>query len=327
MEERRALEPTFKERAERHAPLLMSVVVFVLIVAVNRFLQPNFFNRFVIRSNITTFLPLIMAAIGQTMVILTGNIDLSLGSIITVVNVVIITLFGKMPEATGLQLAIPILVGVLVGLLAGTVNGFLIAKLRLQAVIATFASNLFWMGLALAVLPVPGGSVPWDLSSFYRSWFLGLPMSVWFLLLVMVFWALLRRTRLIRYFYAVGGNASNAYRSGIRVEWILIGAYALCGFFAGLSGLALTLDISSGDPLVGHPLTLSSITAVVIGGTLLSGGSGSPIGSILGACILGLVRNIIFFANVPPFYQDFIFGVVVIIALIVSSLGARRRTA
>ena len=251
MEERRALEPTFKERAERHAPLLMSVVVFVLIVAVNRFLQPNFFNRFVIRSNITTFLPLIMAAIGQTMVVLTGNIDLSLGSIITVVNVVIITLFGKMPEATGLQLAIPILVGVLVGLLAGTVNGFLIAKLRLQAVIATFASNLFWMGLALAVLPVPGGSVPWDLSSFYRSWFLGLPMSVWFLLLVMVFWALLRRTRLIRYFYAVG-DAPNAYRSGIRVEWILLAPMPLRLLCRSI-GFSVNLDISSGDPLVGHP--------------------------------------------------------------------------
>lgn len=150
-------------------------------------------------------------------------------------------------------------------------------------------------------------------------------MSLWFLILVVLLWVFLSRTKLVRYFYAVGGSVPNAYRSGIKVDRMLVSAYGLAGFFAGLSGLALTLDISSGDPLVGQPLTLNSITAVVIGGALLSGGQGSPIGSIFGACILGLVRNIIFFANVSPFYQDFIFGFVVIVALIVSSLGARRR--
>lgn len=319
------IEPTLRERVERHTPLLMSFFVFVFIVAINVYLQPNFLGRFVIRSNITTFLPLMMAAVGQTMVILTGNIDLSLGGIITVVNVVTITLFGMMPEASGISLALPIVGGVLVGLLAGVANGVLIARLRLQAVIATFATNLVWMGLALTIMPVPGGSVPWALSSFYRSWFLRLPMSLWFLILVVLLWVFLSRTKLVRYFYAVGGSVPNAYRSGIKVDRMLVSAYGLAGFFAGLSGLALTLDISSGDPLVGQPLTLNSITAVVIGGALLSGGQGSPIGSIFGACILGLVRNIIFFANVSPFYQDFIFGFVVIVALIVSSLGARRR--
>lgn len=319
------IKPTIKQRTEKHTPLLMSVLVFLLIVLVNRFLQPNFFNKFTIRSNLTTFLPLIIASVGQTMVILTGNIDLSLGAIITLVNVVIVRLFGLVTLTSGWGLLLPVLGGVLVGLVAGMLNGLLIAKLRLQAVIATFATNLVWMGLALYVMPVPGGAVPWELSSFYRRWFLGLPMSFWFLTLIVSIWIFLNRTKLIRYFYAVGGNAANAFTTGIGVEKVLIKAYALCGFFAGLAGVALTLDISSGDPLVGHPLTLSSVTAAVIGGTLLSGGMGNPIGSIFGACILGLVRNIIFFANVSPFYQDFIFGLVVIFALIVSSLGARRR--
>lgn len=320
------VKPTVKDRIERRTPLLMSVIVFIIIVGVNRFLQPNFFNKFVIRSNVATFLPLIVASVAQTMVILTGNIDLSLGAIITLVNVVVVRLFGLIPDASGWLLTLPIFGGILVGLLAGMINGLLIARLRLQAVIATFATNLVWMGLTLYIMPVPGGSVPFELTSFYRRWFLGIPMSLWFLVLVVVLWIIMRRTKLIRYFYAVGGSAPNAFTSGINVERVLVSAYALCGFFAGLSGLALTLDISSGDPLVGHPLTLSAVTAVVIGGTLLSGGVGTPIGSIFGASILGLVRNIIFFANVSPFYQDFIFGVIVIFALIFSSLGARRRT-
>jgi len=320
--------PSWRIRARRNSGLIVSLIVFTVVVVVNRVLQPNLFDRPVLRSNLTTFLPLVLASVGQTMVVLTGAIDLSIGGIVTLVNVATVALFGAMSGRTGMgAILLPVIVGVATGVAAGAVNGALVAYLRLQPLIATFATNFIWMGLALYVLPTPGGSVPDGLCRVYRGYFIGVPNSAWFIVLTFLIWYLVRRRKLGRYLYAIGGSENSAYASGINVSAVRLTSYALCGLFSGLSGIALTADIASGDPLVGGPLTLSSVTAAVIGGTRLSGGEGGAAGSIVGAMILGLARNIIFFANVPPFYQDFVYGLLVIGALaIAAASGVRRRS-
>lgn len=318
--------PTPSERLRRGLPLWISLVVLAAVVAVNGALQPNFFEMPVLRANVATFLPLIAAAVGQTLVVLTGAIDLSVGGIVTLVNVVTVSLLsdlGPQPGTGSVLLALA--AGLLVGVLTGTVNGLLVAHLRLQSIIATFATSFVWMGLALYVMPTPGGSVPELVYRTYRGYFLGIPVVAWVVLVVLGLWWVIKRTRLGRYLYAVGGNAASAYASGVPVSLVMVAAYALEGLFAGIAGLALTADIASGDPLVGEPLTLSSITAVVIGGTRLAGGVGGAGGSAAGAAVLGLIRNVIFFANVPPFYQDFISGLIVIGALAAAALGSVRR--
>lgn len=305
---------------------MASLGVLGAVVLVNASLQPNLLTLPVLRSNLATFLPLIAAAIGQAIIVIAGGIDLSAGGVITLVNVVVVTLTGLWSAADVWSTLAVVAMGLAVSVTAGLVNGLLVAYLRLQPLVATFATNFVWMGLALYILPVPGGSAPASLYRFYRASLLGVPTVVFIALGLFAVWAWVKGTRYGRYLYAVGGNAAAAFASGVAVSRTRLWSYALGALFFGLSGVLLTADIASGDPLVGTPLTMSSVAAVVIGGTPLSGGSGGAGGAIIGAVILGLIRNIIFFANVSPFFQDFISGVIVIVALAMAAvLAARRR--
>lgn len=309
----------------RSLPFLASLAVLGLVLVVNAVLQPNLLTLPVIRSNLATFLPLIAAAVGQAIIVIGGGIDLSAGGIITLVNVVLVSLAGLWGAESGWSTLAVVLVSLLVALAAGLINGLLVASLRLQAIVATFATNFVWMGLALAVLPVPGGRAPVPLYRLYRASVLGIPCVVLLLVLVILLWVIIKRSQLGRFLYAVGGHAPAAFASGVPVERVRLFSYGLGALFFGLAGVFLTADIASGDPLIGEPLTMSTIAAVVIGGTPLAGGAGGAGGAVVGAIVLGLVRNIIFFANVPPFYQDFISGVIIIAALALAAGGRGRR--
>lgn len=308
----------------RSQPFFASLGVLVLVLAVNAVLQPNLLTLPVIRSNLATFLPLIAAAVGQAIIVLSGGIDLSAGGIITLVNVVLVSLTGVWGAESGWGTLAAVLVSLLVAVAAGLLNGLLVASLRLQAIVATFATNFVWMGLALAVLPVPGGQAPVPLYRLYRASVLGIPSVVLLLLLVILLWLILKESRLGRFLYAVGGHARAAFASGLPVARVRMLSYGLGALFFGLAGVFLTADIASGDPLIGSPLTMNTIAAVVIGGTPLAGGAGGAGGGVVGAIVLGLVRNIIFFANVPPFYQDFISGLIIIVALALAAGGRGR---
>lgn len=315
---------SYKYIIKQNKSFLMSFFVLIFLIIINWFLQPNIFGYWVFKSNLTTFMPLIITAIGQTFVILSGSIDLSIGGIITLVNVSIVTLFStNIISPMNENILLVLLIGLLVGAAAGFINGIIVAFLRLQAIIATFATNFIWLGISLLIMSKPGGSIPASLFNFYKSDFLKIPIVLYILIFLILIWLIFKKSRIIRYIYAVGGSAHYAYASGIKVNFIKIIAYTLAGLMAGMAGIVLTLDIASGDPLIGNPLTLTSIVAVVIGGTAISGGKGGVGGSIIGAVILGIIRNIIFFANVPSFYQDFISGVIIIAALVLAISGSR----
>lgn len=317
--------PPLPSVLRRSLPFLASLGVLGGVLVVNAILQPNLLTLPVIRSNLATFLPLIAAAVGQAIIVLSGGIDLSAGGIITLVNVVLVSLAGVWGTESGWSTLAAVLVSLLVAVAAGLLNGLLVASLRLQAIVATFATNFVWMGLALAVLPVPGGQAPIPLYRLYRASFLGIPSVVFLLILVILLWVILKRSRIGQFLYAVGGHAQAAFASGLPVERVRMLTYGLGGLFFGLAGVFLTADIASGDPLIGSPLTMNTIAAVVIGGTPLAGGTGGAGGAVVGAIVLGLIRNIIFFANVPPFYQDFISGLIIIAALALAAGGRGRR--
>lgn len=292
-------------------PLIATPALLVVVVVINVMLQPTFFSSMSLRYNFASFVPLVAAAIGQTIVIIAGGIDLSIGSIITLVNVVTVSLMGD----SALRIALAVAAGLLTGILAGVINGIGVAIIRLQPIVATFATSFIWSGLALWIMPRPGGYVPASFYWPYRESFLAIPVAAWIIIVLYLIWFVIKKLPLAKYLYAVGGNEEGAFQNGIKVTRVKIASYALCGFFAAASGLAITANSASGDPFVGLPLTLSCITAVIIGGTGLSGGEGSPGASIAGAIILGLITNIIFFANVPTYYQDLIQGVIVVAAL------------
>jgi ribose transport system permease protein len=292
---------------------LLAFLLLIIAVIVNYALQPNFFRPAVLDGNIQTYLPLMLLAAGQAVIIVGGGIDLSIGSIVSLSDVIIVHAMGNQSSPT--QITVAIILGLLAGVLAGAFNGFCVAYLRFQPIITTFATSFVFAGLAEWVMPSPGGSMPYSFTNIYVSNLLGIPFVVWVIVVLLILWGLLRATRFGPYLYAIGGRPMSAYVTGVPVTSMRIFTYALGGLLAGLTGLALALTTGNGDPLIGSSMTLDSITAVVIGGTRLSGGQGGIIGSLLGVLVLGIIRSIISFANVPTWWQTLVNGVIVVLAL------------
>ena len=312
---------------------LASVTVWVLLliaIAINAWLAPNFFTGYSISSNFATFVPLVAAAIGQTIIVLGGGIDLSLGALITLSSVVGVVLMDGEPA----NLPVAVLAALAVGAVGGFINGALASYLRLQPIVATFATSFVWAGLTLQVLPQPGGSVPTVMTPVYRDTVFGVPVAALVILLFAGLWLAVKRHRLGLHIYAIGGDEQAAFASGINVSRVRVASYVLGGLFGGLSALAILANTGSGDPYVGASagavfiggeLTLTSIAALVIGGTALSGGVGGAGGAIAGAIVLGLISNIVFFAGLSGGTRELIDGLIVIGALALAGIPALRR--
>jgi ribose transport system permease protein len=316
-----ALRPRFSRQDH---PYLMAAVVFLVLCVVNAVLQPSFLRPGVAVSNVAAFLPMALVAAGQTYVVLASDIDLSAGAIVSLVNVVVVSIIDGM-GGSGASIALGLATGLVLGLVCGAVNGFCVAVLRFQPIVTTFATGIVFAGFALWVLPEAGKQVPAEFYLAYAGAFLGVPTVIWILLGVIAVAALLARTRFYQALRATGGNMQAAYQTGVPVARVRIGAYVICGLFSGLAGLSLVGETASGDPLIGGALTLSSITAVVLGGTALSGCVGGVVGSILGAFILGLINNVIFFAQLPFEWQGLVKGVIILAALAGGVVMARSR--
>ncbi|SDL41299.1 ABC transporter permease [Nonomuraea jiangxiensis] len=298
-----------------------TVAMLVVAVAVNTALQPNFWGGYALTSNFATFVPLVAIAIGQTVVVLSGGLDLSLGAQVTLASVVAVQVVdGRLDR---LPLAAAAALGV--GMACGALNGLVVALLRLQPIVATFATSFVFSGLALVVLPTPGGSVPIEVTTAYRDSVLGVPVALLAIVGLALLWRVLRGHRVLRHVYAVGGDAEAAYASLVPVTRTRVWAYVLGGLFAALSALAVLANTGSGDPFVGNELTLASVAAVVLGGTALAGGRGGAGGSILGAMVLALVTNIVFFADVPTTYRQLVNGAVIILALALAGIPALQK--
>jgi ribose transport system permease protein len=304
-------------------PYLPAIAVSVLLFMLNGYLQPKTLRPVSIVADISTYLPLILLAVGQTYVVLASDIDLSVGSIISLVNVAAVSVMVLLGGGTAAVFA-GILAGMLVGILCGALNGFCVAILRFQPIVATFASGIVFGGIALWVLPQAGLAAPDVYWETYGENLAGVPFVLWILAALALTTALIAKLVFSRTLLAVGGHMQSAYQSGLPVPRLRISAYLLCGLFAAGAALCLTGDTASGDPLLGAKMTLGSVAAVVLGGTALSGGRGSPLGSIFGAVILGLIGSVVFFAGVPFEYQNLVQGLIVLAALAGGVTVARR---
>jgi ribose transport system permease protein len=198
---------------------------------------------------------------------------------------------------------------------AGALNGLCVSYLRLQPIVTTYATSFIYSGAALWILPRPGGLMPSELTRLYRSNPLEIPLTIWVAAVLILLWVGLRATQYGRYLFAIGGQPEAAYATGVPVSLVRFSTYVIAGGMAALAALALTLSTGTGDPRIGDAMTLSSIVAVVLGGTRLSGGQGGVAGSIIGVVILGTIRNIISFANVPTWWQTLIDALIIILAL------------
>jgi ribose transport system permease protein len=288
--------------------------LLILSVVINFIFQPNMFARDTLNSNLRIFLPLIILAAGQAIVILGGGIDISVGGIASIVNTLLATRVGL--EGSPGQMWQYVFISLAVGLLAGAINGFFISYLRLQPIITTYATSFLYGGVALLILPNPGGGIPGSIAALYRnSTPLNLPLALYVIAGLLLIWLYLSSTRYGKFLLAVGGKADAAYETAVPVTRVQFSTYVFSGLMAALSGIAITMLSGSGNADIGTPLTLNSITAVVIGGNALSGGVGGVAGPVMGAITLGIIQNIISFADINTWWETFVRATIIVVAL------------
>ena len=297
-------------------------VAFVALYAFTLLLRPAYgLEALAIAS-----LPVAFAAAGQAIVVISGGIDLSIGSVIALTNAISAVLLLNAPE-----LSVPIVVLVLViGILIGLVNGALVVLSRVPDIVVTLSMLFVWAGAALLVLPTPGGgSVQWLDDLIDGGFIVDLVPRALLVMLAIVglVWMPLRRSRLGLSLYAIGSNQLAAFRSGVSVARTKAISYALAGFFAALGGLALTASTGIGQPVPG-PYLLLSVAAIVLGGVSLAGGRGGLLGPIIGIFILGLIRADLLFLGVEPAFSTVVQGVIMVAVVMLGAfVTLRRRTA
>jgi ribose transport system permease protein len=295
-------------------PAFFPLILLVLSIAINLFLQPNMFALDTLNGNMRVFLPLILLTVGQAIVLLGGGIDISVGGIVSIVNTILATRVGL--DGTPEKMWQFVIVSLLAGILAGAINGFFIAYLRLQPIITTYATSFLYVGFALFILPNPGGGIPAEVANLYRTVTpLGLPLAFYIIAILLGLWLYVSSTRYGKFLFAVGGKAEAAYETAVPVTTIQFSTYVISGFMAALAGIAITMLSGSGSAEIGNSMTLNSITAVVIGGNAMSGGVGGVAGPIMGAITLNLIQNIISFAHIDTWWETLVKATIIVVAL------------
>ena len=317
-EEKKLLKTSSKEMLGKLGPLLGLFLIVIVITILN----PSFMTT----DNILNILRQVsisaLIAFGMTFVILTGGIDLSVGSTLALTGAVAATML-----ASGIDPVLTILAALLLGAILGAVNGVIIAKGKVAPFIATLATMTIYRGLTLVYTdgrPVSdlGNEITFQMLG--KGYFFGIPVPVCTMILAfIVLYVIMHKTTFGRRVYAVGGNEAASKLSGINVDRVKIAVYSLTGMLAALSALILTSRLNSAQPTAGTSYELDAIAAVVLGGTSLTGGKGWIFGTLVGALIIGVLNNGLNLIGVSSFFQQVVKGIVILIAVLID----RKKTA
>jgi ribose transport system permease protein len=305
--------PAVRQVVRRNSYAAVPLALLIILFVVNAAVQPQFLSQQSWAASMAVLCPTVLTAMAVTLPVLSGNggIDLSVGPLAGFMSVLIAAVLVPAGITTP-QLIIPIVI--VFGALTGAINGFLVAYVRLPAIIATLGMYLFYQGLGTEVLPEAGGSVPVWLVKLNGSF--GPVPAVWIVFAVIaLIWTLVTRGSYPRNLLAVGGDERAAYTAGVNVARLRLITYSIAGVLACLAGLMLTGLIQSGDGTVGPPYTISAITAVALGGISLAGGRGGLLGGALGGGVLFLIQELLTDAHVSVFQVSIIDGIVLIFAL------------
>ena len=292
-----------------------SVLILLVICVFATILSPSFLS---VANLFNVFKQITVAGIvgcGMTFVILTGGIDLSVGSTLALSSAIMASLIkGGMDPIMG------IVVAAIIGLILGTINGVVISYGKVAPFIATLATMTIFRGLTLVYTdgnPISSLTDNQLFHMFGQGYFAGIPVpAVVMLLMFALCWFILNKTPLGRKTYAVGGNEKVSFIAGIKIERIKIFAYAITGLFCALAGAILTSRLNSAQPTAGTGYELDAIAAVVLGGTSLSGGKGRIVGTLIGVLIIGTLNNGLNILNVSSFYQQVVKGIVILLAVL-----------
>lgn len=291
------------------------VSILLLLGVVLAFLSPYFLKV----NNLINILSMasipIILALGETLVVLTGNIDLSLGAVFSIGGVVPAALM----KFLNVPVPIAVLAGIIAGGLMGMANGVLISKIKLPSFIATYGVRVAITGIAVAILQ---GYVVYGFPDAFR--FLGIdrvlniPVPIYVAVIVFfLVWFILRRTTFGRKLYATGANMEAARLSGIKVDNVVIWAFVLAGALAALAGIIQVSRVNSSHAFLGDTMLLPAIAAVVLGGTSMFGGVGGVFGTVIGALIMSVIDNGLNLVGAPSILQQFIVGVIILLAIVI----------
>src|SRR6185437_9181641 len=299
--------------------------VLALMLVYERVIHSTAFGAYDMQSLVDPSVSLALAAMAQAAVVLAGGIDLSVGAMMSLSNVIAANWMVNAGFGDSLAMSAVLLLG---GALAGAATGLVITYSRVPDIIVTLATGAIWGGLALQVMPTPGGGVPQDFANLLTGDVRGSGFPVGFVVLALALilvWFPLRFSRPGLAMYALGSNRTAAYLSGVNVGRTRVIAYAVGGVFAVLAGLTLTAQTLNGTASSGATFTLQSVAAIVIGGVALTGGRGGMLGPIAAAFILTLLGTLLGYLNVDPSWGLVIQGVVMVGAVMVGGLLLRRR--
>lgn len=321
--EHRAQEPAPRlrlgARLERARGLVIAIGALVAMLIAWVSLSATSVGLYDVGQVISSAATLALAAIGQTIVVLTGGFDLSASAVVSLANVLAVRFVAGNPAEQWAGVVLIAAIGGGVGL----VNGALIAWFRLQSIVVTLATMFMVQGVTMLIQNKPGGTVGDQFSAFVTSDLIPdkLPMSAGILIVALAAWWFVRRTRFGVGLYALGSDPDSAYANGMPVARYRMGTYALAGVFYALAGLYVSAQTGSADPLVGRPLLLSMFTAVVLGGTLLGGGRGGCVGTVFASMTLMITVNILLVLNVSAFYTTIAEAAILVLAVLGSSVG------
>ncbi|WP_159517384.1 ABC transporter permease [Sunxiuqinia indica] len=306
--------------------IALVIMCIALSLLSDRFLSPE--NTWNVMRQISVNM---VISVGMTLVILTGGIDLSVGSILALAGAVTAGMLKFGAEFTDMNLYIgftllgALVGGTLVGTFLGWFNGFTITKFKVPPFVATLAMLTIARGLTMlwtGGFPITG--LGDNMAFIGTGWFLGIPMPVWIsAIIVLSAVVLTNKTKLGRHIYAIGGNETAAKLSGLKIKKIKIIVYSIAGALAGIGGILVTSRLDSAQPNAGFGFELDSIAAVVIGGTSLSGGKGTIMGTVQGALIIGVLNNGLVLLNVSPFWQQVIKGFVILLAVVIEKFNSK----
>lgn len=305
------------KRLQRLLPFLTLIVLFVALIIAS----PHFLTATNLSSVVRQTVVINIMALGMTIIIISGGIDLSVGSILGLAG-----LIGAMAMERGVAILPSVLIGILAGFVCGLLNGFLITRLRIAPFIVTLGTLGIFRGTALIISNgLPVHKLPPGFSLLGEGSIAGIP----YVLLLLVVCAvavhiLLEHTRLGRYAFAIGSSPAAAVYAGIPVAFHTTAVYAIGGMLTGLAGMIEASRLMTGQPTAGQGYELQAIAAVVIGGGSLRGGEGSVIGTLIGAFIMGLLSNGSDLLGISNYVQQVVIGAVIILAVAVDELRKRR---
>ncbi|MGJ9384785.1 ABC transporter permease [Salipaludibacillus sp. CF4.18] len=292
------------------------LIILILLIILMTLLTPHFLTSTNLLNIVRQMSIIGIIAIGVTPIIITRGIDLSSGSMIALISVIV-----AMTAQSGMPIIFPILAGLGAGLFVGILNGLMVAKAMLPPFIATLGMMTSARGLALLISEGrPIGGISESFRFIGQGVVVGIPVPIIiFALIGAITWVILNKTKLGKYIYAIGGNEQAAVTAGINVAKVKLFVYSYAGLLGGLAGVILTSRIASGQPQSGLMFELDAIASAVIGGTSLFGGIGTVGGTIIGALIIGVMNNGLDLLGVSSYWQQITKGAIIVVAVYIDS--------